>query len=49
MRQKMYGWKWPLILFLLSLAFMTIGLVTGEFMAVLEKARMICLECIGIG
>ncbi|MHB8094785.1 MAG: CD1871A family CXXC motif-containing protein [Candidatus Aminicenantales bacterium] len=41
--------KWPVILFILSIVLIAIGLKTGEFQAVLEKARMICLECIGIG
>jgi len=41
--------KWPVILLILSIAFIAVGLHYGEFQAVLEKARMICLECIGIG
>jgi len=41
--------KWPVILLILSIVLIVIGLHNGEFQAVLEKARMICLECIGIG
>jgi hypothetical protein len=41
--------KWPWIFFGISLLLVAAGLVSGEFRAVLEKARTICLECIGIG
>jgi len=41
--------KWPLVLFLVSLALMTAGLLLGEYKSVLEKAITICLDCIGIG
>jgi hypothetical protein len=41
--------KTPFVLFLLSAALIIIGLRSGEFVAVLEKAVTVCLSCIGIG
>jgi hypothetical protein len=41
--------KTPFVLFLLSAALIIIGLRSGEFAAVLEKAVTVCLSCIGIG
>jgi len=41
--------KRPLVLFLISLALMTAGLLLGEYRSVLEKAITVCLNCIGIG
>ncbi len=41
--------KLPFILLAVSLLLVVLGLVSGEFRAVLEKARTVCLECIGIG
>jgi len=41
--------KTPLVLFFLSAVLIIIGLKSGEFTAVLEKAVTICLSCIGIG
>ncbi len=41
--------KLPIVLFAVSLLLVALGLASGEFQAVLEKARTICLECIGIG
>jgi len=41
--------KWAIILFLIALALIGIGLASGEYRTVLEKARTVCLECIGIG
>ena len=41
--------KWAIILFIIALALVGIGLASGEYRAVLEKARTICLECVGIG
>lgn len=41
--------KIPLLLFFLSAALIIIGLKSGEFTAVLEKAVTVCLSCIGIG
>ena len=32
-----------------SLLLLVLGLLSGEYSAVLEKARSICLSCIGIG
>ena len=41
--------NWAIILFIIALALIGIGLASGEYGAVLEKARTVCLECIGIG
>jgi len=41
--------KWAIIFFIIALALIGIGLASGEYGAVLEKARTVCLECIGIG
>lgn len=41
--------KLPFVLLAVSLLFMGLGLVSGEFRAVLEKAITVCLECVGIG
>ena len=41
--------KWPWLLLGMSLVLIVAGLASGEFRSVLEKARTICLECIGIG
>ena len=41
--------KWAIILFIIGLALVGIGLASGEYGAVLEKAKMVCLECLGIG
>jgi hypothetical protein len=41
--------KWAIILFIIGLILVGIGLASGEYGAVLEKARTVCLECIGIG
>ena len=41
--------KLPVILLAVSLLLVALGLMSGEFSAVLEKARAICLGCIGIG
>jgi hypothetical protein len=41
--------KLPFILLAISLLLVALGLVSGEFRSVLEKARTVCLECIGIG
>lgn len=37
------------LLFLVSIAFILIGIMNGQEMEVLRKAVRICLECIGIG
>jgi len=37
------------LLFVLFIVFMGFGLFRGEAIGVFEKARIICLECIGIG
>jgi len=41
--------KLSLFLFFLSVVLIIIGLNTGEFLVVLEKAVTVCLSCIGIG
>ena len=41
--------KWAIILFIIALALVGIGLASGEYRSVLEKARTVCLECVGIG
>jgi len=41
--------KWAIILFIIALALIGIGLASGEYGTVLEKARTVCLECVGIG
>ena len=41
--------KLPWILLALSVGAMIVGLVFGEYRAVLEKAVTVCLDCIGIG
>lgn len=41
--------KLPWILFIVFLGLMIIGLVSGEYKTVLEKAVTVCLDCIGIG
>lgn len=41
--------KLSFILFLLSVVLIIIGLDSGEFIMVLEKAVTVCLSCIGIG
>jgi hypothetical protein len=43
---KKYLWVFFLVAFL---AFLGAGLYRGEAIEVFEKARTICLECIGIG
>ncbi len=39
----------PWILLGLSLGLVAVGLLLGEYKAVLEKAVTVCLDCIGIG
>jgi len=41
--------KTPFFLFLLFLGLFLAGVMLDEPMRVLEQARSICLECIGIG
>ncbi|MBR5291798.1 MAG: thioredoxin [Clostridia bacterium] len=40
---------YTLVLLAVGLAFIVIGAVKGEANAVLQKAIMICMECIGLG
>jgi len=35
--------------FIVSIAFIAIGLMSGQQAGVLAKAARVCLECIGIG
>jgi hypothetical protein len=37
------------VLFIIAIGFTVLGLSDGGFADVLEKARVICYECIGIG
>ncbi|MCR5824408.1 MAG: hypothetical protein K6G60_08265 [Lachnospiraceae bacterium] len=39
----------PYLILLASLGLLAVGLWNGGFADVLNKARMICYECIGIG
>ncbi|MDW7759992.1 MAG: CD1871A family CXXC motif-containing protein [Acidobacteriota bacterium] len=39
----------PWIVLGVSLALMIVGLLMGEYRSVLEKAVIVCLDCIGIG
>ncbi len=39
----------PYLLLLFFVALFIIGVNSGEFVAVLEKAIRICLSCIGVG
>lgn len=41
--------KLPWVLLAVSLSAMALGLLFGEYRAVLEKAITVCLDCIGIG
>lgn len=41
--------KTTIILFAVAIIFIAIGIKTGQFNEVYQKARLICLECIGIG
>jgi hypothetical protein len=41
--------KTPLLLFVLFLGLFLAGVMLDEPLRVLEQARSICLECIGIG
>lgn len=48
MKKGLREYAWMLLLGL-GLGFILIGVIRGEHISVLEKAIMICLECIGIG
>ena len=37
------------ILLLLGAVFLAVGILDGGYFATLQKAKYICLECIGIG
>ena len=41
--------KIKVLIFLASITFIIIGISHGEFNDVYQKARLICLDCIGIG
>ncbi|MCR5060451.1 MAG: hypothetical protein K6A80_05385 [Saccharofermentans sp.] len=38
-----------IVLFVAAAALIVVGIVSGDFSDVFNKARMICYECIGIG
>ena len=38
-----------LSLFIIAVLFISIGIARGDFNDIYNKARFICLECIGIG
>ena len=37
------------VLLFLAVAFIVYGIIEGDYSSVLNKAKMICYECIGIG
>ena len=39
----------PIALLVAAVAAMAIGITKGELFTVLQKATLICLECIGLG
>ena len=39
----------PIVLLVTALVAIAIGIATGEVFTVLQKATLICLECIGLG
>ena len=39
----------PLVLLVAAVAAIIIGITKGEVFTVLQKATLICLECIGLG
>lgn len=39
----------PIVLLALSLGSMAYGIIIGEHFTVLQKATLICMECIGLG
>jgi hypothetical protein len=39
----------PLVVFVAAMAAIIIGITKGEVFTVLQKATLICLECIGLG
>jgi hypothetical protein len=43
------GILFPIILLSVGLTAMVIGITKGEVLIVLQKATLICLECIGLG
>ena len=49
MKIKAIGNKLAVTVFVLGGVFMVIGVLRGEALEVLQKATIICLECIGIG
>ncbi len=40
---------YSLVLLAVGISFIVIGAIRGEVAAVLQKAIMICMECIGLG
>jgi len=41
--------KSTILIIIVAILFISIGIKNGEFYDVYQKARLICLECIGIG
>ena len=37
------------ILWLIAICFLVVGFYKQDYLAVLQKAAVICLECVGIG
>ncbi len=37
------------VIIVLSIIFIIIGIINGEYIDILNKATRVCLECIGIG
>ncbi len=50
MRTKSKKWMIiPIVLLTLSVGSMVYGVIIGEHFIVLQKATLICMECIGLG
>ena len=47
--KKILKYKIYILLLIVAIAFIVIGIITGQHTDVMNKAIRICLECIGIG